>query len=250
MSPDPMHMTLREIQEKLSEKYELEVTPVNFGNKEIKLLQIKNLEEYVIKRVETDDIPTFDNPTEEVLYHLKHLPWWAKLWEPSFVLAYFLGNQPVVPGRRMLEIGAGLGFVGVYAALCGHDVTISDVEPDALLFARANALLNGLDNLEVISIDWSLPFDGMPYDVIFGSEVVYDRNTYDMLVNFLDSALKPDGTVFLAKNRDLKTPLFFMKLVERFRFKERVVRLKGSEEVIEVALYAIQKKPDSGTASR
>ena len=40
------------------------------------------------------------------------LPFWAKVWEASFVLAYFLGRQPVVPGRRILEIGAGIGVVG------------------------------------------------------------------------------------------------------------------------------------------
>lgn len=239
---DPMEMTLQDILDRLSERYELEVSPVNIGDKQVKLLQIKNLEEYVVKKVETEEVPAFDQPADEVLYYLKRLPWWAKVWEPSFVLALFMGNQPIVPGRRMLEIGAGLGFVGIYTALCGHDVTISDVEPDALLFARANALLNGLENLEVLSLDWSLPFEGRPYDVIFGSEVVYDRGTYDMLVNFLDGALKPDGIVFLAKNRDLKTPLFFAKLVERFRFKEKVVRLTEPEGVIEVALYAIRKK--------
>lgn len=245
MTEDLMKLSLQEIMDILSGKYDLEVEPVTVGEKQVKLLQVRNLEEYVVKQLENQGIPTFDHPTEEVFYHLTNLPWWAKLWEPSFVLAYFMGHQPVIPGRKILEIGAGLGFVGVYTAMCGHDVTISDIEADALLFTRANTLLNDMVDVKVIQLDWSLPFEDEPYDIIMGSEVVYDRKTYDVLVDFLDRALAPDGTIFLAKNKDLKTPLFFNHLVERFKFKEKIVRLSGPEGDIEVVLYAIQKKSKS-----
>jgi hypothetical protein len=78
--------------------------------------------------------------------------------------------------------------------------------------------------------------------MIIGSEVVYDRRTYDILISFLDQALAPGGTIFLAKNKDLKTPLFFEKLVNRFKFKQMVVKLTGGDSPMEVELYAIKRK--------
>lgn len=240
-----MSMSLDEVMDRIESKYRVEIEPVKINGKKLKLLQIKNLEEYVVSQIEKEHDQKNDSGNgseQDVLYHLMHLPWWAKLWEPSFVLAYFMGKQPVIPGQRILEIGAGLGFVGVFAAMCGHDVTISDIEEDALLFCRANALLNGCRNVPVIRIDWRMPFAGEPYDMIIGSEVVYDRKTYGILVDFLDNALAPNGTVILAKNKDLKTPLFFQELVKKFKFKEKAVKLSGPEGTLEVMLYAIKRK--------
>ncbi len=239
---DLNNMSLSEIISEIEKKYEVEVEPLKIDGKEVKLLQIKNLEEYVTSQLENQSSKEQESVEGEIFYHLMNLPWWAKVWEPSFVLAYFMGKQPVIDSQRILEIGAGLGVVGVYAAMCGHNVTITDVDDDALLFCKANALLNGCYHVPVLKMDWRLPYYGKPFDIIIGSEVVYDRRTYDILVNFLDDTLSTGGTIFLAKNKDLKTPLFFAKLVERFKFKEKVVKLSGPEAVIEVALYAIKRK--------
>ena len=93
--------------------------------------------------------------------------------------------------------------------LCGHRITITDINEDALLFARANALLNGLTGLEIRKLDWSDPGETHRYDVIVGSEVVYDRRSYPLLVDFLRRSLTPDGVIFLAKNADLPAPDIF-----------------------------------------
>ncbi len=239
-------MTLNEIISEIEKKYEIEVEPVKIGNKEVKMLQIKNLEEYIVNKVENETSKNDDLAGEnDFFYQLMNLPWWAKIWEPSFVLANFMGHQPVDKNQRILEIGAGLGLVGVYAAMCGHNVTISDIDDDALLFARANALLNGCYHVPVVKLDWRMPYYGKPYNMVIGSEVVYDRKTYDILVDFLDNILAPNGVTILAKNKDLKTPLFFQKLVRKFKFKEKVIKLTGPDTTIDVALYAIKRKNEN-----
>jgi len=73
---------------------------------------------------------------------MHNFPLWAKLWEASGLLASYLFKLPPDPQKTMLEIGCGLGMVGIAAAKAGHRVTMTEINPDALNFARANALAN------------------------------------------------------------------------------------------------------------
>jgi len=248
--PSVMTLSLDEIMNIIRSRYDVEVESVKIGSKTLNVLQIKDMEEQILKKLEqslsetseASDSVRPEQLSDELLLQLMEMQWWTKIWEPSFVLALFMEKTSPVPGHKVLEIGAGMGIVGVYAALCGHDVTISDISEDALLFARAHTLMNGCPHVPVIALDWRLPYTGRPFEMIIGSEVVYDRRTYDILISFLDQALAPGGTIFLAKNKDLKTPLFFEKLVNRFKFKQMVVKLTGGDSPMEVELYAIKRK--------
>lgn len=224
---------LEEILQQIRLKYNIETQPLRLGGRELQILQLTDFESYLEKLIETESLGAMD------------LPYWAKLWEASFVLAYFLGKQPVVPWQRMLEIGAGMGIVGLYASLCGHRVTITDIEEDALLFARANVLANG-SSAEVRALDWNAPLAEEPYEVIFGSEVIYDRKSYPVLVEFLRKALAPHGTIFLAKSTSLHAPKFFEELTKYFKFKHTVQTIRSGDEHLQVSLYAIRFKNDSG----
>ncbi|MCX7822355.1 MAG: protein N-lysine methyltransferase family protein [Syntrophobacterales bacterium] len=247
--PSVMDLSIDEVMNIIRSRYDVEVESVTIGDRILKVLQIKDMEEQILDKLEksiTGDtlIKHPGELTDEVLLQLMEMRWWTKIWEPSFVLALFMGKMPPVKGQRVLEIGAGMGIVGVYAALCGHEVTISDISEDALLFARAHTIMNGCPHVPVVAIDWRLPYTDRPFEVIIGSEVVYDRRTYDILVNFLDQALAPGGTIFLAKNRDLKTPLFFEKMVGLFKFKQKIIKLSGGDGLMEVELYAIKRKDE------
>jgi len=211
-------------------KYSVDVVPLKIGDKVLKILQIKDLEDYLEQLIEIKSAG------------FKDLPYWSKLWDASFMLAYFLGRQQVVLGRKMLEIGAGLGIVGIYATLCGHQVTITDIDDDALRFARTNALLNGLPSLDVRKLDWSDPAFDETYDVIVGSEVIYDRETYPVLVQFLRKALAPGGIIFLAKDATLHAPTFFEQLTRYFEFKQTTQAMRSDGENRQIILYAIRSK--------
>jgi EEF1A lysine methyltransferase 3 len=226
---------LNELMEQISSKFAIETVPLRIGDKVLKIIQIKDYEEYILDQIDAGD----PNVTEA--------PFWAKLWEASFVLAYFLGKQPVKPNCQMLEIGAGIGTVGIYAALCGHRITITDINEDALLFARANALLNGLSDLEIRRLDWSDPGETRLYDVVVGSEVVYDRRSYPLLVDFLRRVLAPDGVIFLAKNADLPAPTFFEELTRCFEFKTTSQSLRMDGESQQIELFAVRHKHQADT---
>ncbi|WP_123289463.1 class I SAM-dependent methyltransferase [Desulfosoma caldarium] len=218
----------------LQAKYRTETVNVKIGSDLLRILQLADFEDYVGKLAQKEYLT------------LEDLPLWAKVWEASFVMASYWAHQPVVPGRRILEIGTGIGVLGVFMASKGHRVTLSDINEDALLFARANVLLNGCEgNADVQRIDWNDTFLGEPYHVIVGSEVVYDRATYPALVRFLDQALVPGGTIFLAKNTQLQAPGFFAELVTRFAYKEKIIPFEGHDEISGVALYAIRRRGET-----
>lgn len=222
--------SLEEILNEIRSKYEIETVPLKIGDRVLQIVQLRDYEEYIVNQIERHDL----NVTEA--------PFWAKLWESSFVLAYFMGRHPVNAGSRMLEIGAGIGIVGLYAALCGHQVTITDINEDALLFARANALLNGLTDVSIRRLDWNDSSENDQYDVIFGSEIVYDRRSYPALVNFLHRSLAPGGIIFLAKNKELPAPTFFHELTRLFVYKKTSQTLKSAEGIQEIELFAIRPK--------
>lgn len=225
---------LNRILNALRAKYRTETVELKIASDTLRILQLADFEDYVGELAQREYLT------------LEDLPLWAKVWEASFVMASYWAHQPVVPRRRILEIGTGIGVLGVYMASKGHRVTLSDINEDALLFARANVLLNGCEQwADVQRIDWNDTFLGQPYDVIVGSEVVYDRATYPALVRFLDQALVSGGTIFLAKNTQLQAPGFFAELVTRFAYKEKIIPFEGHDEISGVALYAIRRRGET-----
>ena len=121
---------------------------------------------------------------------MKGFPLWAKVWPASIVLADYMAALPVEDGKKTLEIGAGVGIAGIAAAVFGHDVVISECDPNALEFAGANVHLNGLADLPVICIDWGDPVAAGPFDRIIGSEVVFRNDDLQPLQNFFPEAFK------------------------------------------------------------
>ncbi len=45
---------------------------------------------------------------------------------------------------RVLDLGCGVGIVGIYAAQCGADVMMTDFDSDAVAVAAANCHINGV----------------------------------------------------------------------------------------------------------
>lgn len=221
---------LDRIMAQIKTKYAVEVVPSRIGDKTLQILQLRDFEDYVERIVEVGVEGAIE------------LPYWAKVWDATFLLAYFLGKQPVVLGQRVLEIGAGIGVIGVYAALCGHNVTITDINEDALLFARANALLNKCPQVEVRKLDWRESNAADQYDMIVGSEVIYDRKSYPALIDFLRTTLTTEGTIFLSKNAQLPTSNFFPELTKYFKFKQTVQTVNVNGEPQQIVLYAIRHK--------
>ena len=154
------------------------------------------------------------------------LPYWTRIWPATMMLARVVSSRPVKDGQRVLELGAGRGLVGLFAAAVGHRVTITDISPQALEFSRAIAELNNLKDVEHRVLDWSRPGDLGRFGIIAGSEVLYLKSTYPALVDLFKKHLAPGGEIFLSHGRWPISREFFGYLGDEFLSRRREVRLR------------------------
>ena len=66
----------------------------------------------------------------------------------------------------MLDVGTGSGVLALLGARHCDQVTATDVNPRAMTFARFNADLNGISNLELLEGSWFGPVAGRRFDLI------------------------------------------------------------------------------------
>ncbi|MEW6663886.1 MAG: methyltransferase [Thermodesulfobacteriota bacterium] len=163
---------------------------------------------------------------------LRDFPLWSKIWEASLVLADFLAGMPPESGRRFLEIGGGSGLVSIVAASFGHDITLTEHNPHALEFARANARANGCPELKVLELDWNRPSKERTFDFIVGSEVVYHERDFEPLERLFDALLNQEGEIILAEGIRKTSMDFFARMQQSFQVKgHRKVLRSGGKEV-------------------
>ena len=98
----------------------------------------------------------------------QRLPYWGTLWPSARMLAARIADAEG-RGRRLLELGCGVGLVSLSASLAGFDVLATDYYADALEFVAANAQHNGLTGIATRCVDWrQYPSDLVGFDLIVG----------------------------------------------------------------------------------
>ncbi len=176
------------------------------------------------------DLEAFVDPEDP----MQGFPLWTKIWDAAIVLAEHLASLPPRPEARLLEIGAGLGVSGIVAAGFGHQLTLTERDPNALDFLRTNARLNGCPDLEIFALDWNHPRLAERFDLIVGSEVVYREEDCEPLLRLFRSLLKPGGGVLLAESIRRTSIDFFRRASAGFRIEARrkTLRSAGKEAAV------------------
>jgi predicted nicotinamide N-methyase len=176
------------------------------------------------------NIEPFINPD----FPLNDFPLWAKLWPSTMVLADFMAAQPADDGKKILEIGAGLGIAGIAASVFGHNVTVSEYNVHALEFAEANACINGCTEMPIVSLDWNHPGKLDQYDQIIGSEIIFREGDFHSIQKLFNSVLKPDGEVILVS--EIRKPVieFYRKMQNMYELKAWQKVLRSDDEKIQI----------------
>ena len=130
------------------------------------------------------------------------------------ILSYVLGAQTETKGKRLLELGAGLGAPGLAAAAAGFDVTLSDYENIIMDFQKVSAAASGLTNVEFSHLDWLNPPEIEPFDVLAGAEILFRDEFFEPLLNIFKTCLKPDGMIYLAHDSKRQSLGKFLKIAQ------------------------------------
>jgi predicted nicotinamide N-methyase len=156
-----------------------------------------------------DEVLAEDDPADD------RLPFWAELWPSGVALATELAGRDLT-GRRVLELGCGLGLVGVTAATSGADVLAADQSPEAVAFTTANAARNGV-SVRTVRCTFERP-DPLtaeaPWDLVVAADVLYEPKTIPVLVDLLPRLVGPGGEVLLADPGRPREPEF-LEAVDR-----------------------------------
>jgi predicted nicotinamide N-methyase len=124
------------------------------------------------------------------------VPYWSVLWRSGTALASELAAIELA-GRRVVELGCGLGLPSLVAARAGADVLATDADGDALELLERNALANGL-SVATQRVEWDaaeqLAARG-PFDLVLAADVLYERASVAPLLSLL---ARLGGEVWLA----------------------------------------------------
>lgn len=156
-------------------------TTIIFSGRSFNLKVVEDVD-YLLGLVETDD----------------DVPFWAVLWPAAIGMAEYFWEKVDFSGKRVLELGAGLGLAGIVAASRNADIVQTDFIPEALKMAQENARLNGINNIIYSLEDWRKFSIKDRFDWIIGSDILYEPKLYPYLKRIFRNNLKPGGTIVLS----------------------------------------------------
>jgi predicted nicotinamide N-methyase len=111
-------------------------------------------------------------------------PYWAYQWAGGLALAQHLAAHPqAVASKRVLDLGAGSGLVGIAAAQAGAIVSAAEIDTNGQAAIALNAAANGVA-LSLTDIDIA----GDPpqgFDLITAGDVFYNPEVGRLMLPFL-----------------------------------------------------------------
>ena len=178
---------------------------------------------------------------EEDFVEDERLPYWADIWPASTILA----NQIISrngQGRRLLELGCGVGLVTTAAMASGHEVVASDYYTDALAFTRANAFHNLGKSPVATMMNWrKFPEDATNFDKVIASDVLYESEYAKILPGILMRALSLHGVGLIADPGRIAAPEFLercedagLELLGKETFPYEVGEIKQKIDIYEL----------------
>ncbi|WP_026182331.1 class I SAM-dependent methyltransferase [Leeia oryzae] len=124
-------------------------------------------------------------------------PLFGLLWPSARVLAQLMDTFDLA-GKRVLEIGAGLALASMVVHRREGDATATDWHPLSPVFLKENLLLNQLSPMKYQRGNWAgeNPELGL-FDLIIGSDVLYERQQPEQLAHFIDTHAAPVAQIII-----------------------------------------------------
>ncbi|KAF7659635.1 hypothetical protein LDENG_00295040 [Lucifuga dentata] len=164
----------------------------------------------------------------------------APVWEAALHLCGYLEEQSVeLRGKRIIELGAGTGVVGILAARLGAFVTLTDL-PLAVPQLEDNVSINTpacgwpAAPPTVLPLCWgedqlSFPSD---WDLVLCADIVYIPETYPLLLETLTHLCKNGAVVYLSSKmrQEHGTPGFYEECLP-IRFNVKLVHHDDQQNI-------------------
>ncbi|SFP47083.1 methyltransferase [Variovorax sp. 770b2] len=150
-------------------------------------------------------------------------PMFGLLWPSGAQLAARMAMHPVVLGARVLEIGCGLALASLVGHRRGNDMTASDCHPLAAGFLLENLRLNALPPMKYRRGHWGMRETSPEgaegdvhgaFDLIIGSDLLYERDAHGLLAAFIGRHAGPAGEVWIVDPDRGNRPAFNRQMAD------------------------------------
>ncbi|CAJ1441195.1 unnamed protein product [Effrenium voratum] len=180
LSREPLSATVEELMEDLAAAQKEDVLKVPFGKEQLLVSAGQNVVDWTMA----------DG---------------RQLWRCCFAcLELLTSDAPAalhVEGRRVLELGSGLGLLGLACARLGAaSVVLTDYDEALLTACRRSVALNSMEDLvSVQALDWQDVASGgplpelPPVDLILGADIIYDASHAVSVLGTLRRLLESTG---------------------------------------------------------
>ena len=131
--------------------------------------------------------------------HATPFPFWAKIWPASKAMSSFLKLEPHwIAGKRVLEIGAGIGLPSFAIAHQALEIIISDHAPEAVKLIEKNIDCLGLTNTKAMCLDWNNFPEAIKGDTILLSDINYAPEQFESLLKLIQKFLNQGSIIIIA----------------------------------------------------
>lgn len=166
-------------------------------------------------------------------------PFWAKIWASSLALSSFLKNEiQLVQGKKVLEIGAGIGLPSFVIADAAASIIVSDHTAEAVELMEKNIEHLGFSSVKALCLDWNHFPDGIKADVVLLSDINYAPEEFEALLKLIQRFLEQGSTIIIATpQRIMATP--FVTALEAFIKYSAVEPVKENGLTIDISLLML-----------
>lgn len=154
---------------------------LEFGSTDIHLRTLRDNQEF------NDD----DGAAERLGVSSAAWPLFGIIWPSGQVLAHQMVNFEIA-NKRILEVGCGVGLASHLLNYRNANITATDYHPEAEGFMRENEKLNHTQPIPFVRTGWADVKSVLgEFDVIIGSDLLYEAEHVELLAHFLAQHAAP-----------------------------------------------------------
>ena len=166
------------------------------------------------------------------------------LWEASVVLTrYCLQNKEIFKNKNIIELGTGCGLLGIsilkQIPVIGH-YSFSDYQESVIDNLKTNLIRNKLKEnkkYDILKLDWrDYEKIDLKYDIILGSELIYQGGYIQELAKLINKLLKDDGICYISMPEKRSMTQTFLKYVTEcgMKYQSEYYDINNEELFVEI----------------
>lgn len=160
---------------------------VEFGEVDIHLRTLRDRQQY----------PDNDNAARELGISPASWSLFGVVWDSGEVLAHFMFDFRI-KGKKILEVGCGIGLASLVLNHRLADITATDYHPEAEYFLQENVTLNKGNAIPFVRTGWGDKESGLGlFDLVIGSDLLYEGDHVELLAGFINQHAMPHCEVIL-----------------------------------------------------